>query len=123
VCDHEYAAESANGSTKGLLPARRIENRIKELHAMEIDRTSCSRFWANQFRVLLTAAAFVLMQELRLSAADTNCARAQVWTLRERFLKLVREWLARRRLLCTCRNRSRFWHLPAYRAGAGASPG
>ena len=66
-----------------------IENRIKELHAMEIDRTSCSRFWANQFRVLLTAAAFVLMQELRLSAADTNCARAQVWTLRERFLKPV----------------------------------
>ena len=65
-----------------------IENRIKELHAMEIDRTSCSLFWANQFRVLLTAAAYVLMQELRLSAADTNCARAQVWTLRERFLKL-----------------------------------
>jgi hypothetical protein len=65
-----------------------IENRIKELHAMEIDRTSCSRFWANQFRVLLTAAAYVLMQELRLAAAGTNCARAQVWTLRERFLKL-----------------------------------
>ncbi len=65
-----------------------IENRIKELHAMEIDRTSCSLFWANQFRVLLTAAAYVLMQELRLSAAGTNCARAQVWTLRERFLKL-----------------------------------
>ena len=65
-----------------------IENRIKELHAMEIDRTSCSLFWANQFRVLLTATAYVLMQELRLSAAGTNCARAQVWTLRERFLKL-----------------------------------
>jgi hypothetical protein len=65
-----------------------IENRIKELHALEIDRTSCSRFWANQFRVLLTAAAYVLMQELRLQAALTDCARAQVWTLRERFLKL-----------------------------------
>jgi hypothetical protein len=38
--------------------------------------------------VLLTAAAYVLMQELRLSAAGTNCARAQAWTLRERFLKL-----------------------------------
>jgi len=25
-----------------------IENRIKELHALEIDRTSCTRFWANQ---------------------------------------------------------------------------
>jgi Transposase DDE domain group 1 len=65
-----------------------IENLIKEVHAMEIDRTSCSRFWANQFRVLLTAAAYVLMQELRLAAAGSNCARAQVWTLRERFLKL-----------------------------------
>jgi hypothetical protein len=65
-----------------------IENRIKELHALEIDRTSCSRFWANQFRVLLTAAAYVLMQELRLGASGTDCARAQVTTLRERLLKL-----------------------------------
>jgi hypothetical protein len=65
-----------------------IENRIKELHDLEIGRTSCSRFWANQFRVLLTAAAYVLMQELRLRAAGTNCARAQVWMLRERLLKL-----------------------------------
>ena len=71
-----------------------IENRIKELHAMEIDRTSCTRFWANQFRVLLTAAAYVLMQELRLSAAGTDCARAQVWTLRERFLKLGAQVMA-----------------------------
>ena len=35
-----------------------IENRIKELHhGLEMDRTSCTRFWANQLRVLLTAAA------------------------------------------------------------------
>lgn len=65
-----------------------IENRIKELHDLQIDRTSCSQFWANQFRVLLTAAAYVLLQELRLRAANTNCARAQVWMLRERLLKL-----------------------------------
>lgn len=66
-----------------------IENRIKELHyGLEIDRTSCSNFWANQFRVLITAAAYVLMQELRLRAARTDCARAQVWILRERLLKL-----------------------------------
>jgi DDE family transposase len=65
-----------------------IENRIKELHDLEIDRTSCSRFWANQFRVLLTAAAYVLMLELRLRAAGTACARAQVCMLRERLLKL-----------------------------------
>src|ERR1700694_2528179 len=65
-----------------------IENRIKELHHLEIDRTSCTSFWANQFRVLLTAAAYVLMQELRLRAAGTACARAQVGRLRERLLKL-----------------------------------
>jgi len=66
-----------------------IELRIKELHhGLEIDRTSCTRFWANQFRVLLTAAAYALMQELRTRAAGTDCARAQVSTLRERLLKL-----------------------------------
>jgi hypothetical protein len=43
---------------------------------------------ANQLRVLLTAAAYVLIQELRLNAAHTSCVRAQVWTLRERLLKL-----------------------------------
>jgi hypothetical protein len=66
-----------------------IENRIKELHdGLQIGRTSCSRFWANQLRVLLTAAAYVLLQELRLRAARTSCARAQVTTLRERLLTL-----------------------------------
>lgn len=66
-----------------------IENRIKELHyGLQIDRTSCTDFWANQLRVLLTAAAYVLMQELRAAAAGTGCARAQVSTLRERLLKL-----------------------------------
>lgn len=66
-----------------------IENRIKELHhGMQIDRTSCSSFWANQFRVLMTAASYVLMQELRLRLARTSYARAQVGTLRERLLKI-----------------------------------
>ena len=66
-----------------------IENRIKELHhGLEMDRTSCSRFWANQFRVLMTAAAYVLMQEIRGRAARTSCARAQVSTLRDRLLKI-----------------------------------
>ena len=66
-----------------------VENRIKELHhGLEIDRTSCTRFLANQLRVLLTAAAYVLMQELRSRARGTSSARAQVTTLRERFIKL-----------------------------------
>jgi Transposase DDE domain group 1 len=66
-----------------------IENRIKELHhGLEIDRTSCCDFLANQFRVLLTAAALVLFQELRLHAGTGELARAQVTTLREHLLKL-----------------------------------
>jgi hypothetical protein len=66
-----------------------IENRIKELKdGLEIDRTSCSSFKANQFRMLMTVAAYVLMQELRLQARRTGCARAQVNTLRLRLLKL-----------------------------------
>ena len=65
-----------------------VENRIKELKALDVDRTSCTRFWANQLRVLMAAAAYVLMQEIRLQAALTSLARAQVWTLRERLLKL-----------------------------------
>jgi len=66
-----------------------VENRIKELHhGLDLDRTSCCRFWANQLRVLLTAAAYVLMQELRLRAHGTALARAQVGTLREALFKL-----------------------------------
>ena len=65
-----------------------VENRIKELKALDVDRTSCTSFWANQLRVLMAAVAYVLMQEIRLNAALTTLARAQVWTLRERLLKL-----------------------------------
>jgi hypothetical protein len=66
-----------------------VENRLKELKlGLEIDRTSCTSFLANQLRVLMSAAAYVLMQELRLKARRTGCARAQVGTLRLRLLKL-----------------------------------
>ena len=65
-----------------------IENRIKELFDVAIDRTSCSRFRANQLRVLLAAAAYALLQELRLAARGTAWARAQVATLRLELLKI-----------------------------------
>lgn len=67
-----------------------VENRIKELiHGLGIDRTSCTRFLANQARVLLTCAAYALMQELRLAARRTGLAGAQVTSLRERLIKLA----------------------------------
>jgi len=74
----------------GLYAARgEMENRIKELKCdLQMDRTSCHRFVANQFRVLLHAAAFVLCGALREALADTELATAQVGTLQRRLLKL-----------------------------------
>jgi Transposase DDE domain group 1 len=72
-----------------------MENRLKELHhGLELDRTSGHRFTANQFRVLLTAAAYILFQTLQAHAHGTACANAQVSTLRERLLKLA-AWVER----------------------------
>ena len=73
------------------LYARRgeMENRIKELKCdLAMDRTSCHRFLANQFRLLLHAAAFVLLSVVRGCLAGTELARAQVGTLRCKLLKL-----------------------------------
>lgn len=65
------------------------ENRIKELKAdLSIDRTSCTRFLANQMRVLMTAIAYVLFQELRGVLRETELRRAMVSTLRLRLLKI-----------------------------------
>ncbi len=72
-----------------------MENRLKELHhGLAMDRTSCTRFLANQFRVLLALAAYVLFQEVQRRAQRTACADAQVETLRERLLKLA-VWVER----------------------------
>jgi hypothetical protein len=72
-----------------------MENRLKELHhGLAMDRTSCHRFLANQFRVLLTVAAYILFQSLQAEAQGTACADAQVSTLRERLIKLA-AWVER----------------------------
>ena len=65
------------------------ENRIKETKELDIGRTSCESFLANQLRVLITATAYILYQELRLRAKRTELARAQVGTLRERLVKIA----------------------------------
>jgi hypothetical protein len=66
-----------------------MENRLKELHyGLGFDRTTCTAFWANAFRVLLTAASYVLLQGLRARLATTPAATLQVPTLRERLFKL-----------------------------------
>jgi len=66
-----------------------VENRIKELKLdLESGRTSCHRFLANQFRLMLHAAAFVLLQFIRAKLAGTELARAQCHRLRLCLLKV-----------------------------------
>ena len=65
------------------------ENRLKELkHALAFGRTSCTRFWANQLRITLTAAAFVLFQEVQLRADRTALRGAQVPRLRQALITI-----------------------------------
>lgn len=65
------------------------ENRLKELHhALAFGRTSCTRFWPNQLRVLLSAAAYVLMQTLQQAADRTALAHAQAARLRQAVLTI-----------------------------------
>ena len=67
-----------------------MENRIKEQQlGLFADRTSAHRWWANQFRLLLSSLAYVLMESIRrLALRGTDLANAQVSTLRLKLLKV-----------------------------------
>jgi len=67
-----------------------MANRIKEQQLwLFADRTSCHALLANQFRVLLAAAAYVLVDHLRREGlAGTELAQAQVGTIRLKLFKL-----------------------------------
>lgn len=67
--------ESENG-TKGLQ------------YGLRLDRTSRTKFRANRLRVVMTAAAYVLMQTLRCPLAKTSLAREQVESLRLMLLEI-----------------------------------
>lgn len=67
-----------------------MENRIKEQQLqLFADRTSCHRWWPNQFRLLLASLAYVLMAAIRrLGLQGTEYARAQCVTIRLKLLKI-----------------------------------
>jgi len=67
-----------------------MENRIKEqqLWLFE-DRTSSHDFMANQFRLILSSAAYILIDSLRrLGLEGTELSRAQSGTIRDKLLKI-----------------------------------
>lgn len=91
--DELYAHYTQRGET---------ENRIKDLKvALKADRLSCHRFVANQFRLLLHAAAYWLMDTLRKKLVDGGIERMQLDTLRLKLVKIggrVRELLTKVRI-------------------------
>lgn len=67
-----------------------MENRIKD-QQMDLfaGRTSCHRWWPNQWRLLLSALAWILFEELRDQLRNTPLAKASVGTLRNRLIKVA----------------------------------
>jgi hypothetical protein len=95
---------------------------IKDLkRACFADRLSDHRFVANQFRLVLHAAAYWLLDTLRRWLVAAGAARLQLDTLRLRLLKIggrVRELLTRVRLhLASSHPGQPLWALLAARAG------
>jgi hypothetical protein len=73
------------------------ENWIKDLKSgCFAGRLSCHRFWANQFRLLLHATAYCLLDALRRRLQRLGAARMTLGTLRLRLLK-VGGWVRERR--------------------------
>jgi hypothetical protein len=75
---------------QGYCPRGEMENRIKEQQLqLFADRTSCHGFAANAFRLLLSAAAYTLVQALRRTAlAGTELQEAQVATIRLKLFQI-----------------------------------
>ena len=67
-----------------------MENRIKEQQlGLFADRTSCHNWWPNQFRLLLSGLAYILLERLRtLALSATTLARSQAGTIRLKLLKI-----------------------------------
>ena len=67
-----------------------MENRIKEQQlGLFSDRTSCHGWWANQLRLLLSSAAYVLLETIRrVGLRGTELCKAQATTIRLKLLKI-----------------------------------
>lgn len=102
-----------------------MENRIKEQQLdLFSDRTSCHRWWPNQFRVLMSGFAYVLLEAIRrLALTGTELARAYVGTLRLKLLKIgaviLRNTRRVRFLLSSAYPHPQLFHLVARRLALG----
>lgn len=66
-----------------------MENRIKEQMMLFADRVSAHRWWANQWRLLVSAMAYTLMETVRrLGLKGTELAEATCATIRSKLIKI-----------------------------------
>mgnify|MGYP001363870272 CR=1 FL=1 len=116
-------AEDAAACYDGYVERGEAEQWIKDLkRACKADRLSDCRFWANQFRLFLHAAAYWLLDTLRRWLESAGAARRQLDTLRLQLLKVggrVRQLLTRVRLhLASSHPSQHLWSLlAAHRPG------
>lgn len=84
---------------------------------LQCDRLSCHRFWANQFRLFLHAAAYWLLDTLRRKLVAAGVARMTLETVRLRVVKIggrVRQWTDVVKLhLASSHPGQALWHLLA----------
>ncbi len=105
ICKVEY---NAHGLNVRFIVTNLVNSRISMIYntiycargAMELmikehknhlgsDRTSCNRFYANQFRLFLHSIAYVLLHAFRkLCLKNTQLAAAQFDTIRQKILKI-----------------------------------
>ena len=125
-----YVVTNLNGPPQHLYDAvycarGDMENRIKEQQLdLFADRTSCHAWWPNQYRVLLSALAYVLLNTIRrIALAGTELARAYVGTIRLKLLKIGAVVLRNTRrvqfLLSSAHPHQELFHLAAQRLKPG----
>jgi hypothetical protein len=106
---------------KWYCPRGDMENRIKEQQLyLFADRTSCSNWWPNQFRLLLSSLAYVLFNEMRRTVLHgTRLAKATCETIRLKLLKIgavvVRNTRRIRFMLSSAYPNKNLFHLAAQR--------
>lgn len=92
--NHRFVVTSLEGDAQRLYDeiycARgEMENRIKAQQLyLFADRTSCHRMLANQFRLLLSTFAYVLVEKVREGLSGTELERAEAGTIREKLFKI-----------------------------------
>ncbi len=93
--NHRYVVTNLEGDPKQLYEdvycARGdMENRIKEQQlCLFAGRTSCQKWWSNQFRLLLSSLAYTLVESIRrMALKNTELEHAYVSTIRLKLLKI-----------------------------------